>query len=120
MGEKTEACDVSAVRADLLLKMGEGAKAYPAQLELRFPRILARIAEQWGTPELDAYLDGLMLTERHDRQGFPPEVAMEIFRLAAVHGALNPESKRMASGWAAVDDATLETRAKDKKSLGAD
>ncbi|MCB1888905.1 MAG: ankyrin repeat domain-containing protein [Rhodocyclaceae bacterium] len=54
---------------------------YPSELEARFERILNRIAELWHKPDMEAYFDDLLIDKRGGRQGFPPEVGAEIFRL---------------------------------------
>ena len=48
-----------------------------------------------------------MVSDRPDRQGFTPDVAMEIFRLSMVHGALGLSSKISGTGWAGIDDGEL-------------
>jgi uncharacterized protein len=59
---------------------------YPHALEEKFPRILEKIMEMWGAPELDQYFNELMMDTRGGtRQGFPPDVASEIFSLSMVH-----------------------------------
>lgn len=50
----------------------------PRELEKAFPHILDRIALLWGTPELETYLQRLMLDDRGNRSGFPPEVMREL------------------------------------------
>lgn len=113
MGATTNSKDVSEIRALLLEKMGElAAGNYPATIERRFPHILARITDLWGTSALDTYLDSLMLDDRGGRQGFPPEVATEIFHLISVHGALGVTRTNIGFGWGAAEDPELE-----KKSL---
>ncbi len=55
---------------------------YPRVLEERFPRVFGKILELWQTPHIDAYLQDLMVDKRAgDRQGFPPDAAVEIIRL---------------------------------------
>jgi ankyrin repeat protein len=54
---------------------------YPVELERQFPRILNKIAELWGMPEMSAYFDELLVDSRGNRKGFPPEVVQEIFFL---------------------------------------
>ena len=103
--------DMSVIRAELLEKMGKRSDAFPAQLEQRFPRIFARIAELWGRPALDSYLEDLMLSDRDGRQGFPPDVAMELFRLTTAHDALGLSAKKSVTGWAAADDSVLDKKA---------
>jgi len=90
--------------------MGSYADLYPAHIEQRFPRILAIIAEHWGTAKLDVYLQSLMLPARADRQGFPPEVATELFRLTSAHDALALGPRSSGLGWAGVEDANVEKK----------
>ena len=66
---------------------------YPHHLEARYSRVLDRIVELWGTPEMDAYFSELMLPKRIDRQGFPPEVASEIFELSVAYDAILQRAK---------------------------
>ncbi len=113
MDEKSESHDIPAIKAKLLAKMGPHAGDYPVMIEQRIPRILARIADLWGTAQLDSYLEVLMLPDREDRAGFPPEVAMEVFRLTNVHAALGLAPKSITNGWAGIEEA-----ARDKKILG--
>ena len=116
MDDQSENYDVPAIRAKLLEKMKDDPGAYPSLIEQRFPRILSRIAELWGTPELDRYLDVLMFTDHHDRQGFPPEVAVEVFRLSTAHAALNLVKQTAATGWSGAEEVSLnkKTFAKDE------
>lgn len=105
--------DVSAIRAKLQAKMGDAAiDRFPEGIAQRFPHILAKIADLWGSPALDTYLETLMLDDRDGRQGFPPEVATELFSLIALHGALGLQRSSGVFGWGAAEDPDLE-----KKSL---
>lgn len=115
MNEKTGDYDVAAIRASLLEKMGDYAGDYPELLEKHFPRILVKIADLWGTSRLESYLKVLMLPDRHDRHGFPPEVGSEILRLGRLNGLLSGAPKGGDSGW-----ATVEESARDKKPVIAD
>ena len=56
---------------------------YPHLLEEKFPRVFNKLLELWRTPDIDVYLQDLMMDKRGgDRAGFPPEAAMEIIRLS--------------------------------------
>jgi ankyrin repeat protein len=66
---------------------------YPHHLEARYGRVLDKIIELWGTPEIDGYFSELMLPDRIDRQGFPPEVASEIFELSVTYDAILKRAK---------------------------
>lgn len=74
-------------------------EAYPQALEERFERILNRIAELWGRPELPAYFEDLMIDKRGGRQGFPAEVARDIFRLHALYETMLQKGE-IADPWA--------------------
>lgn len=65
--------------------LGGDERHYPVELEKRYPRIFQRVLDLWGHKELDSYLDDLMIDERGDRAGFPPEVATEIIHLGLLH-----------------------------------
>ena len=108
MDEKSEVYDIPAIRAKLLAKMGRHAGNYPTHIEQLFPRILTRIADLWGTAQLDTYLEALMLPDRQDRAGFPPDVAMEVFHLSTVHGALGFVPETTSNGWTGIEESALD------------
>jgi hypothetical protein len=58
---------------------------YPHALERLYPKIATKLAEVWGKDEFDAFLADLMVADREDRQGFPPEVGAELFRLSMAY-----------------------------------
>lgn len=108
--------DVAVLHERLLRLLGGDATHYPSRLEERFPRILGKIIELWGKSELDAYFNELMVSERHDRQGFPGDVAMEIFQLSNVHAGLHLSDTASGTGWAGVQDAEVFRKALKKES----
>lgn len=108
-----EGDDLPELKARLLSFLGDDSKAYPTQMESKFPRILAKIVSLWGKPGLDVYLGELMVSDRPGRQGFPGDVAMEIFRLSMLHEALGL-SKPVAgsgTGWSGIEDPDLFRKA---------
>jgi hypothetical protein len=58
---------------------------YPHHLETKFKRIFDAIMNQWGTPKLDDYFNGLFIDDRGGRQGFPADVMRDIFFLYNLH-----------------------------------
>ena len=54
---------------------------YPAHLEKSFDRILTRIEQLWGRPEIGDYFSELLMDARGGRKGFPKEVMKEIMML---------------------------------------
>jgi len=57
---------------------------WPA-LEAKFPRIAETVRALWGGPELDRYLDRLLIDDRGSRHGFPPEVVEALLALSRQH-----------------------------------
>lgn len=86
MDEQSSAV-IAGLRGQLLAKLGADADHYPVGIETRFPHILEKIVAFWDTEMLDEYLAGLVMPDRVGRQGFPPDVARELVRLAALHAA---------------------------------
>jgi uncharacterized protein len=58
---------------------------YPARLDQRYPHILERIEQLWGTSQIDHYLQELLLDTRGNRQGFAPEVMSDLMFLHGLH-----------------------------------
>ncbi|WP_371322581.1 ankyrin repeat domain-containing protein [Dechloromonas sp. ZY10] len=60
-------------------------KDYPMHLEAQYERILIKIEQLWGMPLIEDYFSDLLIDKRGGRQGFPPEVAMDIVKLREFH-----------------------------------
>ncbi|MDP2142602.1 MAG: ankyrin repeat domain-containing protein [Gallionella sp.] len=89
-----------------MLKFVQGRHdLYPHELEKRFQRILNRIVELWETPQMDAYFTELMIDTRGGtRQGFPKEVATDIYRLSRIHEhSLQKSQVTQNDPWAHID-----------------
>lgn len=56
----------------------------PSALELRFPRIARELALRWKTRDIHEYMDALLIDQRGDREGFPPDVQEELMLLSGV------------------------------------
>lgn len=100
--------DIRALRKRLMGALtadGDRSELYPYEVEKHFPRILARIVELWKTPDLDPYFEGLLTTTRHDRQGFPEPVALEIFHLSNLHASYRLSVLTRVSPWDWTPDA---------------
>jgi ankyrin repeat protein len=69
----------------LLSILGGSTEHYPYALERGYPRIFATLTLLWDTPEIEPYFMKLMVNERVDREGFPPDVAAEIVHLSLIH-----------------------------------
>ncbi len=80
----------------LLNLLNGDEEIYPHLLEEKFPRVFNKLLELWETPHIDAYLQDLMVDKRAgDRQGFPPDAAMEIIRLSNFIFALHNAGKEV-------------------------
>lgn len=62
----------------------EPANKVESAIESRFPRIAREVMVRWPGPEIDAYLDSLLIDTRGNRMGFPPDVLEEIMFLAGI------------------------------------
>lgn len=76
----------------LLRILGGDTHHYPYATEQKYPRIFATLMLLWDTPEMTSYFDKLMVDERGDRAGFPPDVAAEIVHLSLIHAAQHQKS----------------------------
>ncbi|MCX7892099.1 MAG: hypothetical protein N2544_07015 [Burkholderiales bacterium] len=54
-------------------------------VQAKFPRIALQIHDLWGTPECDRYLDKLIIDDRGNRTGFPPDVMTALLELSRQH-----------------------------------
>ncbi len=92
---------------DTMLKLlGGSEELYPHQLATQFPRILHKIIDLWGKPQIDAYFNELLLDMRDGaqiRQGFPAPVAAEIYRLSRAHDDMRRKQPEDTNPWAHVD-----------------
>lgn len=52
----------------------------------RYPRIAERIQKLWGTAALDECINRLVIDDRGDRNGFPPDVLAAIMEIGWFHG----------------------------------
>ena len=69
---------------------------YPHLLEEKFPRVFNKLLELWQTPHIEAYLQDLMIDNRvGNREGFPPDAAMEIIRLGNFLHEMNNAGKEI-------------------------
>jgi hypothetical protein len=68
-------------------------------LEARFPRIAETVRDLWGKPELDRYLERLLIDDRGSRHGFPPEVVEALLTLSRRHGERFGVPPTVAEDW---------------------
>jgi hypothetical protein len=59
--------------------------SYTSAIEKRFPHVAQKIVLMWGTPDFSEFLNKLMIDDRGDRSGFPPEVIDEMLFLHAIN-----------------------------------
>jgi hypothetical protein len=88
---------------EAVLKLVYGIEElYPRKLEQLYPRVMEKIVTLWRTPMMDGFFQDLMVNGRGgDRQGFSPEVALEIYYLSKVFdGTYNLPRTRDDNLWA--------------------
>lgn len=78
---------------------------YPKNLEEKYLRVLNRIVELWDSKEIDEYFNELMMDTRSGtRQGFPHDVASEIFALSMVHAKIREQKvNALGNPWEDVE-----------------
>ncbi len=79
--------------------LGAHAGKFPHHTAQRFPHVVDRLADLWGTPAIDGYFSELMVADDRRKQGFPPEVAREIFALSMLHDSLFPSVVARRDAW---------------------
>lgn len=91
----------------LLLKGYENK--YPQQLVGKYPRIAEKIVALWDTPEaFEVYLQDLLVADRHDRQGFPPDVASELLSINMIYDEIQRLQKQPEDIWGSEADKAKE------------
>jgi uncharacterized protein len=74
---------------------------YPYALEAKFPRVVDKLVSAWPSPEAAAAVfEDLLVDQRGDRQGFPPDVAREIFLLSAAYDKIRALPTTLDDVWA--------------------
>lgn len=67
-------------------------------LERLYPRICNELVRHWFREDIDAYLAGLIMDERSDRQGFPFEVIDELMFLADLRWTMTHDRPTVQPG----------------------
>ena len=99
----------------MLEYLGEHADKYPNNLEQKYPHVFQKMIELWGTVSMRPYFDELIMSNRPNRLGFPPEVVTEIWALSKIYSTLHPEHEPPESIstfgdiWSADIDAARDT-----------
>ena len=86
-------------------------KSNPEHMQRDFPRVFERISRAWGTEALDDIFLRLLVADGENRQGFPPEVAREIFAMHLLHEKYKNEKVDFEDPWAGEPDMTVEESA---------
>lgn len=66
-------------------RYGAASTAQPCVLESQYPRLLVRMIEGWRQPDYAGEINKLIVDDRGDRHGFPPQVMEELWFLYYVH-----------------------------------
>ena len=102
------AVDTAILRAQMRQHLADHFDAYPSQLERHFPHVLARIVELWGSRQMDPYFQSLLVSDRPTGQGFPAEVAKEVFGLSVIHDALGLVRAPISGGWSGLTGGDID------------
>ena len=88
--------------------LGEGSDLYPHQTEVKYPRIIQRISDLWGTAGMSRYFTEILFDDRGDREGFPADVMMELFALSNYHESTKPSRSALESAWENSENDRLD------------
>ncbi len=86
-------------------------EAYPQHMQRSFARVLDKISNAWGTDALDEIFLELLVADHENRQGFPPEVAREIFSLHVLYEKYKRHELDEEDPWALEPEMTSEESA---------
>ena len=78
-------------------RYGSFATDFPSDLESQYPRLLVRLIESWSRPDFEREINSLIIDDRGDRHGFPPEVMDELWFLNEIH-QLRREAESQSAG----------------------
>lgn len=65
----------------------------------KFPTVVSFLEVTWGEPEFYDYINKLTIADRNIREGFPPEVFVEILNLRNLHDQLFPSLHPKINVW---------------------
>ncbi len=100
---------------DKLSRLLEGVShLYPNKTDEQFPHIVEKIANLWGTVGMPRYFNELLFNDRGARQGFPPEIMVEIFAVSNYYDSHQPSQAVSDSAWQDSSELDRLERFKNK------
>lgn len=69
-------------------------------LKKQYLRIAEKVLELWDSDEFDEYVNGLVVADREDRQGFPQEIISELVSLSLYHDTYLRKKEEAENPWA--------------------
>lgn len=63
------------------------------------PHLYSSIVLFWGTKEFLEFMDSIVMSERSDRNGFPPDIMKLLYSLQVVHDTLFPKLAAIHDKW---------------------
>ena len=85
--------------------------AVPQNMQRAYARVWEKISNAWGTDALDDIFLELLVADHEKRQGFPPEVAREIFTLHLLNEKYKRQELELEDPWALERDMSVEESA---------
>jgi len=85
--------------------------AFPQHMQQSYARVLDKISNAWGTDALDGLFLELLVADNESRQGFPPEVAREIFSLHMLYEKYKRHDLDEEDPWSLEPEMTTEESA---------
>lgn len=69
-------------------------------LKKQYLRIAQKVLDLWGSDDFDEYVNGLVVADREDRQGFPQEIVAELVLLSLYHDTYLRKKAEEENPWA--------------------
>ena len=90
-----------------MMYLGSFKDKYPHNLEAKYARIVEKIVQLWGSPQITDYFAELLIDKRGGRQGFPADVGREIFLLSVTYDEIQAKQSEKGDIW---DDERQEAK----------
>ncbi len=96
------------MKQELIQILEAHPESYPQHMQRGYARVLDKISNAWGTDALDEIFLELLVADHENRQGFPPEVAREIFSLHLLYEKYKHQELEQEDPWALEPEMTSE------------
>ena len=69
------------------------------RIKQEFPKLYDNIVLFWGSKDFLEYIEKTVTSDRTNRQGFPPDIMQELFKIQTIHDKLYPQLNVIRDKW---------------------